>query len=228
MITRRVLLLLGVQTGFFPPGSVCVCCNWMVPHNPLLLPDFVMTWRFLYVFPHFGAVLKQVRPISFWIAQIWRPRLHCELSGCICAALIDWQCALCLIWFFFLNKSLILRGSWHSLEVGGPIFGKPKNILGQLVLSRIISCWGVRPQACSSEPVLLLGGTHSNWPPGDFTVWRNLESQGCRGIGRDLPDKMQEAQLTFFSKIFFFWCGPFFKVFIGFVTILLLFDVLEF
>ena len=106
MITRRVLLLLGVQTGFFPPGSVCVCCNWMVPHNPLLLPDFVMTWRFLYVFPHFGAVLKQVRPISFWIAQIWRPRLHCELSGCICAALIDWQCALCLIWFFFFKQEL--------------------------------------------------------------------------------------------------------------------------
>ena len=44
-----------------------------------------------------------------------------------------------------------------------------------------------------------------------------------------MPDKMQEAQLKFFFKDFlFFDVDHFFKVFIGFVTILLLFDVLGF
>lgn len=31
-----------------PLGSVYVCYNWMMPHNPLPLPDFIMTWRLLY------------------------------------------------------------------------------------------------------------------------------------------------------------------------------------
>lgn len=154
VITRRVLLcggllLLGVQTGFFPSWvlSVFAVIGW---HHTTHCCCRISLWLGIFCinFPTLGLFRSkwgQFPLNSTNLEALWA-------KWGICAApLTDSALFVWSDFSFFLNKSLILRGSWHLLEVGGPIFETPKNILGQLVLSRkfLAEEWDHRPAVLS-------------------------------------------------------------------------------
>lgn len=127
--------------------------------------------------------------------ELWAKWVHlCSSDWLTVHSLFD------LIFFFFKwepdpKRQLAFTGSqrthpWKAKDyIWAAGFRQNYFLLGNETTGLPCSLW-----------VMFLCHAHLNWPrrPSLSGHWRNLESEGCRGI--DLPDERQDAQLNLNSK----------------------------